>query len=112
MPARYIESRRKGMSWSLLAAYTVLGYFLYCVIKEGYFNLESFLEWLEERLLSLCNPYPGPNSVIVLDNAGAHCLDEIAYAVYRRGCIIRYLLPYSPDYSSIELSFSVLKAWV
>ena len=33
-------------------------------------------------------------------------------AIRQRGCIIKYLPPYSPDYSPIELTFSVLKSWI
>src|SRR6266536_47163 len=111
-PARYTSDRNKDASWSLLAAYIVLGYLLYYVIKEGYFNLEIFLEWLEDYFLLFCNSYPGPNSVIVLDNVGVHTLLTVEIAIRRRGCLVRYLPLYSPDYSPIELSFSVLKAWV
>jgi transposase len=65
-----------------------------------------------DRLLPQCNPYPLPNSVIIMDNASSHCDPIIAEAVHAKGCLIRYLPPYSPDFSPIELSFSVLKAWV
>ena len=110
--ARYTGSRNRGASWNLFAVYTVLGYLPYYIIKEGYFNLKIFLEWLEERLLSLCNPYSGLNSVIVLDNAGTHIPLKIDVVIRRRDYFIRFFSSYSPDYSPIELSFSVLKAWV
>src|SRR6266511_1571321 len=111
-PARYIGSKNRGASWSLLAAYTVLGYLTCYIIKEGYFNLEIFLEWLEDRLLPLYNPYSDSNSVIFLDNADVYIPLEIDVAIRRQGCLVRFLYLYSPDYSPIELSFSVLKAWV
>ena len=109
--ARYSASRNRGTSTSLLAAYNILGYLPCYVVKEGYFNADEFVEWLENDLLPLCNPFPGPNSVIILDNAGAHCPPAIVDAIHRRGCLVRHLPPYSPDYNPIELSFSVLKAW-
>ena len=98
--------------WSLFTAYTVLGYLRCYVVKEGYFNLEIFLEWLEERLLFLYNSYPGPNSVIVLDNVGVYISLAVEIAIRRRDYLIQYLLLYSPDYSPIELFFSILKVWV
>src|SRR6266536_4135335 len=100
--ARYTGSKNRGASWSLLAAYTVLGYLPCYIVKEGYFNLETFLEWLEDRLLPLYNPYPSPNSVIVLDNTGAHTPLAVEIAIRRRDYLIQYLLLYSPDYSPIE----------
>jgi hypothetical protein len=81
-------------------------------VKEGYYNVEAFYTWLVEEFLPLCNPFPGPNSVIILDNASSHCNPIIAEAIHAKGCLVRYLFPYSSDYYPIELSFSILKAWV
>ena len=66
-------------------------------------------------LLPRCQPYPAPRSVIVLDNAYNTLwqLDpRIQLAVEEKGCILKFLPPYSPDYNPIELTFSVLKAWI
>jgi transposase len=109
---RYSGDRTRGHTWSILAAYATTGYFPCYAVREGYYNVEAFHTWLVEELLPLCNPFPGPNSVIILDNASSHCNPIIAEAIHARGCLVRYLPPYSPDYSPIELSFSVLKAWV
>jgi transposase len=110
--ARYIGDMNRDHIWSLLAVYTTQGYLPCVVIKEGYFNTETFLEWLKKRLLFHYNAYPGLNSVIVLDNASVYCDQRIANAIRAKGCLVRFLPPYSPEYSLIELSFSVLKAWV
>ena len=82
------------------------------MIKKGYFNFEIFLKWLEDRLLSLYNLYLGPNSVIVLNNAGAHVPLEVDVAIRRRDYLVRFLPLYSLNYSPIKLSFSILKVWV
>lgn len=47
-----------------------------------------------------------------MDNASIHCNPRIEEAIRDYGCEIRFLPPYSPDFNPIELSFSVLKAWV
>jgi transposase len=109
---RYFNSRQRGHSWSFLAAYSVLGYLPCYEVREGYHNIDSFREWIIDSLLPHCNAYPGPNSVIVMDNASAHCHPSIADTIKAHGCLIRYLPPYSPDFSPIELSFGVLKAFV
>jgi transposase len=80
--------------------------------KERYFNTETFYKWIIKNHLPHCNPFPGPRNVIILDNASSHCDPIIAEAIHAKGCLVRYLPPYSPDFSPIELSFSVLKAWV
>ena len=47
-----------------------------------------------------------------MDNAAIHCDPCIEEVPHQHGCGVRYLPPYSPDFNPIELSFSVLKAWV
>jgi transposase len=76
----------------------------------------------------MTNPYPGPQSVLVMDNAQIHHAEAIKDLVhgYGRhifvypfiilaltsslGCRIKYLPPYSPDYNPIKQAFSVIKA--
>lgn len=111
-PARYIGDRTRGHAWSFLAGYTTEGYLPCYSIREGYFNADSFHDWIVDDLLPCCNAYPGRNSVIIMDNAQQHCDPRIADAIREKGCLVRYLPPYSPDFNPIELSFSVLKSWV
>ena len=56
------------------------------------------------------NPFPGPQSVIVMDNAQIHHNGRIEQIFKDRGCHLVYLPPYSPDMNPIEKGFSVLKA--
>ena len=111
-PARYHSSLRRGHSWGVLPAYTVDGYLPCIAIREGYYNAETFRQWVEDDLLPLCNAWPAPRSVIILDNASAHCNPRVEEVIRQAACEVRYLPPYSPDLNPIELSFSVLKAWV
>ena len=108
--ARYQADLTRGRSWSVLPAYTIDGY-ICCGIKEGWFNGESFYRWIVDELLPLCNAYPAFKSVIIMDNVSVHTHPNIKEAIEARGCQIRYLPPYSPDFNPIELLFSVLKAW-
>lgn len=110
-PARWHDDTDRGRSWSVLPAYTTDGYLPCTGVRFGHYNIESFLEWLDE-LLPHCQPYPKPRSVIVMDNVSLHCNPAIEQKIQAAGCLVRYLPPYSPDYNPIEMSFSVLKAWV
>ena len=65
-----------------------------------------------DELLPCCGQYPGPKSVIVMDNVAFHSNPSIKEAIEAAGCEVRLLPPYSPDFNSIELTFSVLKVWV
>jgi transposase len=75
------------------------------------------------------NPYPEPNSIIVLDNCSTHksaALREVveqsgtvlsesifwsrADKNLQDGCLLIFLPPYSPDYNPIEASFSCCKS--
>jgi transposase len=102
---------------------------LSCKIVEGSFTTPLFKGFLE-GLLNEMQPYPAPNSVIVMDNAKIHRspeIREIIEARYEstltrsccansiipdRGMKIVYLPPYSPDFNPIELAFSAIKAYV
>ena len=53
---------------------TVDGY-IACQVYSGAVNADTFNAFVEHELLPLCNPYPGPNSIIVMDNALIHRSD-------------------------------------
>lgn len=55
------------------------------------------------------NPYPGPRSILVMDNALWHHDKAIYEAVERKGVLPVYLPPYSPDFNLIEAYFGDLK---
>ena len=110
--ARYRGDMRRGDTYSILPAYTTEGYLPCTGVKKGYYDTDDIIEWIVTRLLPLCNEYPGERSVIVLDNCSAHVDPRIIQAIEEKGCLIKYLPPYSPEYNPIELTFSVLKAWM
>ena len=79
--------------------------------------------------MPLCSAYPGPLSVLVMDNACIHHGDEILeladrfsefiqavhgviHADIAPGVHIEYLLPYSPDLNLIEEVFSQIKVFI
>lgn len=111
-PARYHSDMRRGDTYSILPAYTTDGYLPCTGIKQGYYSKDDLLTWLIDKLLPLCNEYPAHRSIIVLDNVSVHVNPRIITAIEERGCLVKYLPPYSPDYNPIELTFSVLKAWM
>jgi transposase len=48
----------------------------------------------------------------VLDNNSIYIDEVIVNAIEAEGHIVRFLPPYSLDFNPIELTFSVLKAWL
>ena len=111
-PARWRANQRRGATHSILPALTTDGYLPCTGIKRGFFNADQFIEWLTNSLLPFCNPFPGPRSVLCLDNLSTHHDPRVEQLINEKGMLIRYLPPYSPEYSPIELSFNVLKSWM
>ena len=108
--ARYSADVRRGSTWSILAAMTVDGYFPIIGIK-GYFKTFDILNWLKTGLLPALRR-DGRRRVICLNNASTHVDKAIVDTIETEGYLVRFLSPYSPDFSLIELSFSVLKTWI
>lgn len=98
---------------SALAGYTIDGY-LACRTYEGTGTGDIFESFIIDHLLPLCSSYPGPRSVIMLDNAAIHHkhIHSIEAACLRKGVWIKFLPPYSPDFNPIEESFNDLKSFI
>ena len=57
-------------------------------------------------------PFPGPNSVIIMDNAKIHHNNDAVNIIQELGGKVEFLPPYSSDLNPIETLFSVIKAWM
>ena len=69
--ARETRPAKRSECWSLLPAYTLDGYITYDLI-QGSYTTELFNTFIETKVLRLCNPSPGPRSILVMDNAKIH----------------------------------------
>ena len=58
------------------------------------------------------NPYPGDNSVIIMDNVRIHYDPNLILLLKGLDCHVVFLPPYSSDYNPIEIAFSVIKLWI
>ena len=63
-------------------------------------------------MLLNCTLYPGPRSIIVLNNASIYKLARLQELYEHSGVILEFLPPYSPDFNPIEAIFKDLKAWI
>ena len=63
-------------------------------------------------MLPHCTPYPGPRSVLILDNASIYKDLHLHQLCNDAGVVLKFLPPYSPDYNPIKAIFKDLKAWI
>jgi len=108
-----VASVRRSERWSILPAYTLEGWLDCTLLTHGAVTKDMFTDWVINRVLPHCNPYPeGPRCIIVLDNCAIHGDPILKEACRDAGVQLEYLPPYSPDFNPIELSFHILKAWI
>lgn len=50
-----------------------------------------------------------PGQIVIWDNLGVHKNQAVRQLIEAQGCQVRFLPPYSPDFSPIEQAFSKLK---
>ena len=62
---------KRSERWSILPAYTAEGYIAFQII-QGSFDTELFNEFVRTQVLPQCTLFPGPKSIIIMDNAPIH----------------------------------------
>ena len=102
---------KRSKRHSVLPAYCSDGILCYH-IHQGSIDGARFEWFLKNEVLPRCNPFPGPKSVLVMDNCSTHHAANVRRLCEEQGVMILYLPPYSPDFNPIEEFFSVLKAWL
>ncbi|GLB45137.1 hypothetical protein LshimejAT787_2000450 [Lyophyllum shimeji] len=102
----------RGQRYSILPVLTLDGIIAHDVI-QGSVTSESFVQFLREFVVPLTNPYPGPRSVLILDNCSIHHAEEVRQLMEdEASCRLIFLPPYSPDLNPIEQAFSAIKAYL
>lgn len=83
-------------------------------LVERSVNGDVFLQFIQRSLLNIIQPFDGnnPRSVVILDNASIHHVDEVCSLISAAGALIRFLPPYSPDLNPIEEVFSKVKGYL
>ncbi len=110
-PARSHELLIRGEHVSAIALMSVQG-LLDCKLVHGPVDGDAFYDFVHTHLLPLLQPYNGcnPHSVVILDNASIHHVEEAVKAIEDVGAIVHFLPPYSPDLNPIEEAFSKVKS--
>ena len=90
LSAHEIHPAKRSEQWSILPAYTIDGYIIYNIV-HGSYNAELFHTFIENKVLSLCSPYPGPRSVLIMDNASIHRSQVYILKIYLLDCELNIL---------------------
>lgn len=92
----------RGEHISVIAYMNTKG-ILDCSILRGGVDGDAFYTSLQPSL-----PYNGFNatSVVIMDNASIHHIEEVGKTIQDAGALLIPLPPYSPDYNPIENAFS------
>ena len=82
-------------------------------ITEGTVNGEKFADFVKSCLLPVLKPfnYSNSHSVVIMDNASIHHVQEVVDLIETRaGARVCFLPPYSPDLMPAERVFSQVKS--
>ena len=110
-PARCHKLLARGKRISAIALISVKG-LLDCKVIHGTVDGDEFYDFVHSHLIAQLQPFNGsnPHSVVILDNASIHHVDEAVTAIEDTGAIVHFLPPYSPDLNPIEETFSKVKS--
>jgi transposase len=101
----------RGQRYTILPALSLDGIIATKIIN-GSCTKELFDEFVVEDVIPHMERFPGPRSVLVMDNARIHHHAELIDWLEENGYVVEFLPPYSPDLNPIEESFSAIKAWI
>ena len=73
--ARQIQPLTRTKKWSVLPLYNCNGFVDWEIIR-GSFNTDLFVAFVEDHVIPHTTPYPGENSVLIMDNCIIH-RDEV-----------------------------------
>ena len=101
----------RGKSVSVVAALNIKGFFAW-ESTRGTFTRAKFHDAFARRVVPHLNPWPLPNSIVIMDNAKIHMYEKLESAIHQTGALLLFLPPYAPQLNPIEACFGCLKAWI
>ena len=111
MPVFAMQPFERGVRLSVLASLDVTG-FLSWTCTKGTYTRKSFHQAFVNDILPKLARWPGPRSIVVLDNASIHMYPELSAACALVHVKLLYLPPYTPQLNPIECGFNIMKSWL
>ena len=112
-PARSHKLLVRGEHLNAIAFMSIFG-IIDCHIECGSVDGDQFYMCVQKYLLPHLMTFNGanPHSVVVMNNASIHHVNEVLEMIQGVGAMVIFLPPYSPDYNPIEEAFSKVKTLV
>jgi transposase len=104
----YPSKYKRGKSWSALIAINVKG-IVESFLMDKFDRLTFFVCLLEMLRDGKLNPYPGKNSILIMDGATIHRLREMTLYLRLCGIIVIFLPAYSPMYNPCEFAINLIR---
>ena len=101
----------RGTRYSAIPIISTQGIHDIC-LYEGTVNGRRCSDFVKNSLIPIMQPFNGinPLSVVIMDNASIHHVEEVRYLIENQiGGRLLFLPPYSPDLNSLEEAFSQVK---
>jgi transposase len=97
----------KGKNISLIGALNMDG-IVAAMTVEGSTNTSVFVTYVNQVLV----PQLWKGAIVVMDNLKVHYAERVRLSIESVGAKVKFLPPYSPDLSPIELCWSKLKQFL
>jgi transposase len=78
------------------------------MLVVGSINGPVFADYIQRCVV----PELRAGDIVVMDNLGAHKVDDVRAAIEQAGATLLFLPPYSPDLNPIEMAWSKLKSFI
>ena len=101
----------RGKRISSVAAMSSQGVMTYDIFS-GTMNGDRFLDFVRGMLIPCMQPFPAPNSIVIMDNCAIHHVQPVQQEFESAGIMVIFLPPYSPDYNPCEEMFSYIKYYL
>ena len=100
----------RGERVSAIAAISYDG-LLDCYTTLGSVDADKFKHFIDQSLIPNLQPFNGVNrnSVVILDNAAIHHVEDVVPLIQTSGALVQFLPPYCPHLNPIEETFSKVK---
>lgn len=101
----------RGKRVSVLAAFNSNGFVAWAHTPDT-FTRQTFHSAFVQTILPHLRPWPGCNSIVIIDNARIHIYRQLEEAIASVGAYLCFLPPYSPHLNPIEVGFALVKKWI